>query len=515
MNLQYITNTEPPPAQSVLQYSINPDTVFVSTGTQPMYANLTITVFNPSQEAVTCQMFHFGFSVGAAGGNLTTDVTGIETSSEQDNWTIAKKAHEDPDHPTHYYYSVPSSGLANQQLASNQSLVFHLNGILINEAVGKGGVAITITEVTGTQDNPLGVVGEITITKTEPTLSAQLSVVPSTPINPGQEVTLNWQLTDSDHWRLYDYDTSTVLYDSETNSPPDADSYGPIYPQQNTNYELIAFQGELFTPAYAEAMVIVPSITYVKSPEGAVDAGTQVVIAWTSVHATTVTLEPGGQTASATDGEGQFTVEPEGNTPYTLTPYNGNYEGMQWQVTIYVNPPEITSLVCSTALYPPGQPVSLSWATKSAVSASLQQSIAGQTGLIDLGNVDVQSSGYAVTPTGISTYILTAKVDDGRQAQAEVMVAENAGTFPVISAPNTPASLSALALVGTHIWVSNYSENVVSVLNASDGSLASCAQNPMSMGLPFILVFDGSHIWVGGLAQPVVSPGPFGAITKL
>ena len=57
MNLQYITNTEPPPAQSVLQYSISPDTVFVSTATQPMYANLTITVFNPSTGAVTCQMF--------------------------------------------------------------------------------------------------------------------------------------------------------------------------------------------------------------------------------------------------------------------------------------------------------------------------------------------------------------------------------------------------------------------------------------------------------------------------
>ena len=84
MDLQPITNNNPPPAQSVLQYSVNPDTVFVSTNTQPMYANLTITVFNPSQtDTVTCQMFQFGFYVGAAYGDLTAEMTGIETSSAQ------------------------------------------------------------------------------------------------------------------------------------------------------------------------------------------------------------------------------------------------------------------------------------------------------------------------------------------------------------------------------------------------------------------------------------------------
>ena len=148
MNLQYITNSNPPPAQSQLQYSISPDTVFVSTPTQPMYANLTITVFNPQSYPVTCQMFKFGFYVGAEYGELTTTATGIQSSSDQTNWTISAQATENPDTPTLYQFSAPASLMANQQLAPNQSLVFHLDGLLINQAVGEGGVPIVITEVT-------------------------------------------------------------------------------------------------------------------------------------------------------------------------------------------------------------------------------------------------------------------------------------------------------------------------------------------------------------------------------
>ena len=309
LDFQFITNNNPPPAQSLLQYSVSPDTVFVSTATQPMYANLTITIFNPSTEAVTCQMFKFGLYVGAQYGDLTTTAAGIQSSSDQNSWTISKQAIANPDTPTLYQFSAPTSGMANQQLAPNQSLVFHLDGILINQAVGEGGVPIVICEVTGTESNPSVVQGEITISKQEPTLSSQLSVLPSIPINPGQEVTLKWQVTGSDHWQLYDYDTETLLYDSEKSEPPNAESYGPIHPQQNTNFELIAFAGQLFTTAYAVAMVIAPAITNVTSPDGPVDALTEVVIGWTSAHAATVRLEPGNQTADASSGQGQFTVQ--------------------------------------------------------------------------------------------------------------------------------------------------------------------------------------------------------------
>ena len=187
-----------------------------------MYANLTITVFNPSTEAVTCQMFKFGFYVGALYGDLTSSTTGIEASSDQGNWTISKQARMNPDHPTLYEFSAPASGMANQQLAPNQSLVFHLNEILINQAVGEGGVPIAITEVTGTTGNPVIVQGAININKQQPALSATLAAIPPVPINPGDAANLSWQVPGSDHWQLYDYDTETLLYDSETGKPPNA-----------------------------------------------------------------------------------------------------------------------------------------------------------------------------------------------------------------------------------------------------------------------------------------------------
>jgi len=108
LDFQFITNNNPPPAQSVLQYNLNPDTVFVSTATQQMYANLTITVFNPQSYAVTCQMFKFGFYVGAQYGDLTTSTTGIQSSSDQTGWTISSQATENPDTPTLYQFSAPA-----------------------------------------------------------------------------------------------------------------------------------------------------------------------------------------------------------------------------------------------------------------------------------------------------------------------------------------------------------------------------------------------------------------------
>ena len=109
MNPQYIyDNSTSPPTQSVLQYAISPDTVFVSTDDQTMYANLIITVFNPSQtETVTCQAFQFGFHVGTDDGDLTPEVTGIESSSsEAPGWTISTQAQESPTIRS-YMFSVP------------------------------------------------------------------------------------------------------------------------------------------------------------------------------------------------------------------------------------------------------------------------------------------------------------------------------------------------------------------------------------------------------------------------
>ena len=487
MSIQYIDDdSTSPPARSVLQYAVSPDTVFVSTPTQQMFADLTINVFNPHAQAVTCQMFKFGFLVGAQHGDLTTSTTAIEASSGQGNWTISPRASVNPDHPSLYQFSAPLSGMANQQLAPNQSLVFRLKNVLINSAVGEGGAPFVITEVTGTTSNPAVVQGAININKQQPTLSALLSAIPPVPINPGDTARLSWQVPGSDHWQLYNYDTETLLYDSKTSTPKNALSYGPVYPQHNTNYELIAWAGELFTTAYAEVMVALPQIS-AQGPLSPVDALSKVIIDWTATHATSVTLEPGDQTADASRGSGQFTVQPTQTTTYTLTALRGNYKSQPpAAVTVYVNSVVIKSFSCSPQMSIKGERVTLRWETKSAVSCSIYPTPG-----------EVLLSGSAeVTPSGETTYILTANGQDGpKTSQKTVTPIKRRGWYlatsngphqetDYISAFNTSSS-SSPAMRGK-IWVALPNSGIVRY--STDGAFWQQA--------------TGSAPWAGQLQGP-------------
>ena len=435
MNLQYITNTEPPPAQSVLQYSVNPDTVFVSTATQQMYANLTITVFNPSTEAVTCQMFHFGFYVGAEYGDLTAQTTGIQTSSGQTSLDISKEAIADPDAPSLYYYAAPPSGTAGLVLEPNQSLTFNINGVLINRSVGGGGAPLVIKEVTGANLNNLTIVeGEITITKKEPTLSAQLSVIPPTPVSPGDAIKVSWQVTGSNHWQLYDTKTDALLYDSQKSSPPNADSYTD-HPNQNTTYELIVWAGQLFTAQQAAAMVSAPTLS-VSPPSVTVDPLTDVTIDWTANYAQTVTINPppasGPATVDATKGQGSFVVRAAQTTTYTLyaTGHN-NIQSKQRYVIVNINPVRIDSFtIVGTA-----RGAQASWRTPGA--SAIELVINGVP-----KNFDPSVTTYESPVNGQTNYTLKAYGPDGPAIQSQ-------SVWPVLALPGAGSSAIGGPFTGT------------------------------------------------------------------
>src|ERR1041385_3544102 len=90
MSLQFLPNLNPPPAQSLLEYDVEPGTVFISSSSERLYFDLTITVTNTTSAAVNCMEFQCGFLGGAGADNLATvDEAGSVTGkSDQDEWTI-------------------------------------------------------------------------------------------------------------------------------------------------------------------------------------------------------------------------------------------------------------------------------------------------------------------------------------------------------------------------------------------------------------------------------------------
>ena len=511
MNLQYITNTAPPPAQSVLQYSVSPDTVYVSTVEKTMYANLTITVYNPQSSAVTCRMFKFGFLVGAKYGDLTKSATGIRTSSDQSEWTISEQASEDPDNPNQYNYTVtPSPGSGQSlMLAPEQSLYFHLNGIEINEAKaggsfdGEGVVPIFIKEVTGADpNNPQFVDGQVAINKESGKLAVtSFGPTEAGPFDPGASVTLSWSLMDSNHWRLFD--AGTLLYDSETSRPQNEKSY-TVHPQENTTYELQAFAGELFVAQTSDVMVRAARfVTEPYAEPSEVNYDQTSTLNWQTQYASKLVIAaPGFQTVVLTAPPGEYDVflqAPNNQlkvppSTYTLTAYGPANSQAMSQITILlaIPPPVINTFTAKIQVSPPGESVDLEWGTSYGIIALLSQTSLGSNDpaisqIVATNSSEYAGSVYPVKPVGISYYTLLLRGQGDTQAvSAPVMVVENVGTYGVGDSP------MALTFDGTHIWVIFDTNNRVLVLNPKDGTRAGSG---LLAGWVTTIAFDGTNIW--------------------
>jgi glutamine cyclotransferase len=543
MSLQYLTNANPPPAESVLQYDVEPNIVLVSTSAQQFYANLTITVYNPTSAPVNCMEFQFGFLAGATTGNLTTaaEARTIAPVSDQNEWGIVNSGSINTSDPNLYLFTATPSGIDKYlPLAPAASLVFYLNDILIDQSVGEGIAPFTIIEETGTsKPTKQTVQGTLDLTKAAGTLSiTAFNVEPPAPVAPGASIELSWTLNDSDHWQLYDSDAATLLYDSNTSTPPNLTEW-PVPPQtlepeQTTSYRLIAWAGQIYTAANATAMVASPQVT-ATGPTAPVNALSDVIISWTSANAQTVEIYPTGQTASATSGQGTFTVQPIESTVYMLIATDANNDQSQpAYVQVQVNAPQIISFMASPTTCQPEASVNLSWETQSASLASLSQSILGSD-TNDLGSVNVNSIGYAVTPTGISIYTLTANQGPAASqtaAAVEELTVEVANSFQALTYDNQnnllwvldgsslyglnpgngsmsrqPMSLKGQAngiiFDGTYLWVSNGS-NFVTQMTASTGKV----QNDIQVGTtPTALVHDSVNnlIWVTNFGDGTVS----------
>jgi hypothetical protein len=501
MDLQYIyDDSTSPPTRSALQYGVSPDTVYVSTDEQTLYANLTVTVFNPQTSPVTCQAFQFGFYVGGGDGDLTDNATGIGPAPTTGVWGMSLTPSVDPDNPAVYQFAAPAAGTADYTLEPNGSLVFELNGIQINQAVGTGGTPIVITEVTGADaDNPSTVQGEIAITKAQAPFSIEnFSVSPPPPIAPGDEVTLDWQLTGADRWLVYD-DSGNLLYNSVGSPPPPSqNSYGPIAPLVDTTYELQAWAGEVYAAQSVE--VIVRAAQFVYQPAGTptvVDAGDTVTLSWLTKNASRLTISapnfqqvvldaPAGEYDQFPDApNNQWPVNPVEDTTYTVDIYGPGGSHAQGQVQISVNPPSIAVFNVDPGLYQSGQQVTFVWAAESAVTASLKPDPGQSCGPVE--------TNFVVTPPGSACYELTVSAGSS-SATAQTLVVESA------VAATTGKFVLGMAYSKSNglLWVADPVGQQVTRVNAASGTVDG---NPISptFGPPENLVYDWTNdlIWIG------------------
>ena len=480
MNRQYQNRDfDTPPAPFVLQYGIDPTLVYVSTATQTISVDLTITVFNPTSAAVDCESFQFGIYVGGAQADLAATDAGVKLTSDQTQWNTTAQPVAQGN--LYWYTAQPANGAANESLAPSASWVFHLNNLVVNDL--EGTTQFAVLEVTAA--DPDGVQGSFPLTK-EPSsvllVPGSFTVIPPEPVSPGTEINLTWEVgAAAEYWLLYNSTLTKLLYDSRTGSPPEQSSWQDT-PKENTTYEVIVYQGQMFTDATALAQVSNPRSvdpTPSANPQ-TVDSGAASTISWATADAAYVIVTAENYTSGHIDsssGTGSLAVDPISQTLYTLTPYNeSGLEGSGATVQVYVNSPAIVSFTASPQPFASGQPVTLAWQTTSATSATL-----------DPGGIPVppNSTGYQVYPQQMTTYTLTAAGQG--TASRELTVVKLAGTYGM--------SIDAWALVsdGTYLWGSQvYTQYVARQLLSDGGGQQTFPVGKGGLGL----VYDGTYVWV-------------------
>ncbi|MDX6612703.1 MAG: hypothetical protein QOD75_1889 [Blastocatellia bacterium] len=480
MDYPYLTNSQPPPAQSILQYKVNPDIVYVSSDTESMLVNLTITVLNPTAAPANCQNFQFGVYVGASEGQLASASDGIQLTTEQSQWST--NAEPETQGNLYWYTAAPATGVASESLAAGDTFIFQLANIPVNDVEGVS--ELMIFEVTGADpNNPISVQGALPLTKEQGSLKIEyFSVTPSTPVAPGAEVNLSWKVNEAEYWQLYNTLLSKLLYDSRQHPQPQMNWTDT--PDEQTEYELFAYAGQFVAVASAVAQVANPRFLEDYPPTAdptSVDSGTAATISWQTADTKYVIVTAAEYTSGQIDsstGRGHLQVNPQLTTTYEVTTYGADGKsGEALNITVSVNPPEIVSFSASPQLFALGWPVTLSWETKSVTALTLNP-----------GNISlpVNTSSCVVNPKGQVVYQLTAE-GQGPPVMTPVTVTQQLDCFPVGTQPR------ALAYDGTYIWVGNSEDETVMRLRATNGT----SQGTFQTTFPLALAYDGTYIWVG------------------
>ncbi len=161
-------------------------------------------------------------------------------------------------------------------------------------------------------------------------------------------------------------------------------------------------------------------------------AGNPATLTWTTVNATSVSIEPGIGTVAAS---GSTTVTPSSTTQYTLTATGSSGSATSTAtITVQTDTPTATLSASPTSITG-GNTATLSWSTSNATTVSINQGI----GI-------VSASGSAtVSPTSTTQYVLTATSNSGANATATSTV-----TVQTQGATNSPITHLIIVMMQNH-----------------------------------------------------------------
>ncbi len=232
---------------------------------------------------------------------------------------------------------------------------------------------------------------DVTNTCQEPAPTCTLTATPAS-ITSGQSATLSWTTTNATNVSLNQNIGAITLNGSKS-----------VSPTTNTTYTLTA-TGAGGTVTCSAPVTVIPVIS--EAPVCTLDAaplsiirGQSATLSWTTLRATTISLDQGVGVVSAT---GTRTVSPTVNTTYTLTATNEG--GIATCVkTITVTEPEPGPLTCDAFTAAPGTlnapgTTTLTWATTNAASVTISNGV----------GIVTEDGSKSVFVNANTTYTLTA-----------------------------------------------------------------------------------------------------------
>jgi len=233
-----------------------------------------------------------------------------------------------------------------------------------------------------------------------------MTATPET-ITEGESATLVWSATNADSATIDQSIGAVELSDSLS-----------VRPSVTTTYTLTAtnINGSR-TAAVTVTVGLVPTVTLSAIP-AAITEGEAVTLSWSSTDATTVNIDHGVGTVTAT---GTVDIYPIVTTTYTAMASNA-YGTASSSVTVTVNTLPVVSITASPETIAEGESATLSWSSSNADSVSIDQGIGAVT--------ENTTGSQTVSPAVTTVYTITATNTNGT-ATANVTVTVN--PLPVIT----------------------------------------------------------------------------------